>query len=69
VPYDVQDWEQVAALPTRAEEAFGRLDAVFANAGVFTPTSPALPACQRLSFAVASGCGEVRFGPQRLVGA
>ncbi len=39
VPCDVQDWEQVAALPTRAEEAFGRLDAVFANAGVFTPTS------------------------------
>ncbi|CAI7974463.1 putative DNA-invertase from lambdoid prophage Rac [Frankia sp. Hr75.2] len=39
VPCDVQDWEQVAALPARAEEVFGRLDAVFANAGVFTPTS------------------------------
>ncbi|WP_018506385.1 SDR family oxidoreductase [Parafrankia discariae] len=36
---DIQDWEQVAALPARAEDAFGRLDAVFANAGVFTPTS------------------------------
>lgn len=39
VPCDVQDWEQVAALHARAHEAFGRLDAVFANAGVFTPTS------------------------------
>ncbi len=39
VTCDVQDWEQVAALPAHAEKAFGRLDAVFANAGVFAPTS------------------------------
>lgn len=39
VACDVQDWEQVAALPAHAEKAFGRLDAVFANAGVFAPTS------------------------------
>ncbi|CAI7975074.1 SDR family oxidoreductase [Frankia sp. Hr75.2] len=38
-PCDVQDWAQVAALPACSEDAFGRLDAVFANAGVFTPTS------------------------------
>jgi NADP-dependent 3-hydroxy acid dehydrogenase YdfG len=36
---DVSDWEQVSALPTLALDAFGRLDAVFANAGAFTPTS------------------------------
>ncbi|SNQ48735.1 Oxidoreductase, short-chain dehydrogenase/reductase family [Frankia canadensis] len=39
VPCDVREWEQVAALAQRGEEAFGRLDAAFANAGVFTPTS------------------------------
>ena len=36
---DVSDWDQVAALPGLALDAFGRLDAVFANAGAFTPTS------------------------------
>lgn len=36
---DVSDWDQVSALPALALEAFGRLDAVFANAGAFTPTS------------------------------
>jgi NADP-dependent 3-hydroxy acid dehydrogenase YdfG len=36
---DVNDWDQVAALPALALDAFGRLDAVFANAGSFTPTS------------------------------
>jgi NADP-dependent 3-hydroxy acid dehydrogenase YdfG len=36
---DVSDWDQVSALPAVALDAFGRLDAVFANAGAFTPTS------------------------------
>lgn len=36
---DVSDWDQVNALPAIALDAFGRLDAVFANAGAFTPTS------------------------------
>jgi len=36
---DVSDWDQVSALPAFALDAFGRLDAVFANAGAFTPTS------------------------------
>jgi NADP-dependent 3-hydroxy acid dehydrogenase YdfG len=36
---DVSDWDQVSALPGLALDAFGRLDAVFANAGAFTPTS------------------------------
>jgi NADP-dependent 3-hydroxy acid dehydrogenase YdfG len=36
---DVSDWDQVAALPALAMDSFGRLDAVFANAGVFTATS------------------------------
>ena len=36
---DVSDWDQVSALPELALDAFGRLDAVFANAGAFTPTS------------------------------
>jgi NADP-dependent 3-hydroxy acid dehydrogenase YdfG len=36
---DVSDWDQVSALPAAALDAFGRLDAVFANAGTFTPTS------------------------------
>jgi len=39
VPCDVSDWNQVSALPAAAIEAFGRLDAVFANAGVSTATS------------------------------
>jgi NADP-dependent 3-hydroxy acid dehydrogenase YdfG len=36
---DVSDWDQVAALPALALDAFGRLDAVFANAGYFAATS------------------------------
>lgn len=36
---DVSDWDHVAALPGLALDAFGRLDAVFANAGTFAPTS------------------------------
>lgn len=39
VPCDVSDWDQVAALPAVAIDSFGRLDAVFANAGNSTPTS------------------------------
>jgi NADP-dependent 3-hydroxy acid dehydrogenase YdfG len=39
VPCDVSDWDQVARLPGEATEAFGRLDAVFANAGTSFPTS------------------------------
>ncbi|GAB7190350.1 hypothetical protein NUM3379_10560 [Kineococcus sp. NUM-3379] len=39
VPCDVADEDAVAALPGAALEAFGRLDAAFANAGVFAPTS------------------------------
>lgn len=33
VPTDVTDWEAVQTLATTASERFGRLDAVFANAG------------------------------------
>lgn len=36
---DISDWDQVAALPAMALDAFGRLDAVFANAGYFALTS------------------------------
>ena len=36
---DTSNWDQVSALPVLALDAFGRLDAVFANAGYFTPTS------------------------------
>jgi NADP-dependent 3-hydroxy acid dehydrogenase YdfG len=36
---DINDWDQVSALPALTLDAFGRLDAVFANAGAFTPTS------------------------------
>jgi NADP-dependent 3-hydroxy acid dehydrogenase YdfG len=36
---DVGDWDQVSALPALALDAFGRFDAVFANAGVFAATS------------------------------
>ena len=39
VPCDVSDWDQVTALPGLALDAFGRLDAAFANAGAFTATS------------------------------
>ncbi len=38
-PCDISDWDQVTTLPTLAHGAFGRLDAVFANAGSFTATS------------------------------
>jgi NADP-dependent 3-hydroxy acid dehydrogenase YdfG len=38
-PCDVTDWDQVAALPALALDAFGRLDAVFANAGTYAATS------------------------------
>jgi NADP-dependent 3-hydroxy acid dehydrogenase YdfG len=33
VPCDVAEWDQVQALAASAQERFGRLDAVFANAG------------------------------------
>jgi NADP-dependent 3-hydroxy acid dehydrogenase YdfG len=36
---DISDWDQVSALPALALDAFGRLDAVFANAAYVTPTS------------------------------
>jgi NADP-dependent 3-hydroxy acid dehydrogenase YdfG len=36
---DVSDWEQVSQLPAAALDGFGRLDAVFANAGLTTPAS------------------------------
>jgi NADP-dependent 3-hydroxy acid dehydrogenase YdfG len=36
---DVSDWEQVSQLPAAALDGFGRLDAVFANAGLSTPAS------------------------------
>ena len=36
---DVSDWDQVSVLPAAALDAFGRLDAVFANAGTCTATS------------------------------
>lgn len=36
---DVSDWDQVRVLPAVAEDAFGRLDAVFANAGSSTAAS------------------------------
>jgi NADP-dependent 3-hydroxy acid dehydrogenase YdfG len=36
---DITEWDQVKRLPDQAIQAFGRLDAVFANAGSFTPTS------------------------------
>lgn len=38
-PCDITDWEQVKDLPDQVLHAFGRLDAVFANAGSFTQTS------------------------------
>jgi NADP-dependent 3-hydroxy acid dehydrogenase YdfG len=38
-PCDIGDWDQVSTLPTLAQDTFGRLDAVFANAGYFTATS------------------------------
>ncbi|GAA0620538.1 SDR family oxidoreductase [Kutzneria viridogrisea] len=38
-PCDVADWGQVSALIERAEEHFGRLDVVFANAGIAVTTS------------------------------
>jgi NADP-dependent 3-hydroxy acid dehydrogenase YdfG len=39
LPCDVGDWSQVSGVVARAEEAFGRLDAVFANAGSSVGTS------------------------------
>ncbi|MBV9843604.1 MAG: SDR family NAD(P)-dependent oxidoreductase [Kutzneria sp.] len=39
VPCDVGDWTQVTELVSRAEQAFGRIDAVFANAGMSLTTS------------------------------
>jgi NADP-dependent 3-hydroxy acid dehydrogenase YdfG len=38
-PCDIADWDQVSTLPTLAQDTFGRLDAVFANAGYLTATS------------------------------
>jgi NADP-dependent 3-hydroxy acid dehydrogenase YdfG len=34
VPCDVADWDQVRSMADRALEAFGRIDVVFANAGI-----------------------------------
>lgn len=39
LPCDVGDWAEVSALVDRAEQTFGRVDAVFANAGVSVNTS------------------------------
>jgi NADP-dependent 3-hydroxy acid dehydrogenase YdfG len=38
-PCDVTRWDETAELPGLALSAFGRLDAVFANAGQLAPTS------------------------------
>jgi len=40
VPADVADPESVRALFARAQEAFGRLDLLFNNAGIFAPGVP-----------------------------
>jgi NAD(P)-dependent dehydrogenase (short-subunit alcohol dehydrogenase family) len=40
VPTDVADAEQVAALFARTREAFGRVDLLFNNAGIFAPALP-----------------------------
>ena len=40
VAADVTDPASVAALFARVEQAFGRLDVLFNNAGVFTPSAP-----------------------------
>ena len=40
LPTDVSDPAQVASLFDRAQSAFGRIDALFNNAGVFTPSAP-----------------------------
>ena len=40
IPTDVSDPEAVRALFSKTEETFGRLDLLFNNAGVFTPTTP-----------------------------
>lgn len=39
LPCDITDWDEVTGLPGLAIRCFGRLDAVFANAGYFTETS------------------------------
>jgi NADP-dependent 3-hydroxy acid dehydrogenase YdfG len=38
-PCDITEWDQVQGLIRRTEEAFGRLDVAFANAGLSVPTS------------------------------
>jgi len=40
IPTDVSDPEAVRALFSKTKETFGRLDLLFNNAGVFTPTTP-----------------------------
>lgn len=39
IPCDVMEWDQVQELPMRIVREYGRLDAVFANAGYSMPTS------------------------------
>ncbi|QUQ62644.1 SDR family oxidoreductase [Kutzneria sp. CA-103260] len=39
LPCDVGDWDRISAVAAKAEETFGRLDAVFANAGSSVGTS------------------------------
>lgn len=39
IPCDISNWDQVKELPSQVTQRFGRLDAVFANAGYFVPTS------------------------------
>ncbi len=39
LPCDVGDWDQISAVVARTEDTFGRIDAVFANAGSSVGTS------------------------------
>jgi len=39
LPCDVGDWDQISTVVAKAEDTFGRLDAVFANAGSSVGTS------------------------------
>ncbi|GAA3435217.1 hypothetical protein GCM10018954_048230 [Kutzneria kofuensis] len=39
LPCDVGDWSQISGVVAKTEETFGRLDAVFANAGSSVGTS------------------------------